>query len=57
MKVRATQRGQFGHVREIGDEFEVPEGLTGSWFVPVEAAPEPAEDATARRGPGRPPKS
>lgn len=53
MLVRATQRGQYGHVREIGDEFEVPEGTKGSWFEPVERD----EPAPERRGPGRPPKS
>lgn len=55
MKVRATQRGQYGHVREIGDEFEVPEGTKGSWFEPVQTESEPS--AEFRRGPGRPPKS
>lgn len=56
MKVRATQRGQYGCVREVGDEFEVPEGLTGSWFEPVDdPVPERLADDAPRRG--RPPKS
>lgn len=40
MKVRATQRGHYGHVREPGDEFEVPDHWVATWFVPVEAKAE-----------------
>jgi hypothetical protein len=54
MKVRATKRGLFGHIREIGDEFEVPEGTKGSWFEPVDDEAEHGEDAAPRRG--RPPR-
>lgn len=36
MKVKATKPGYFGKLREMGDEFDVPEGATGSWFSPVD---------------------
>lgn len=35
MKVIATKRGYLGKLREVGEEFDVPEGSTGSWFQPV----------------------
>lgn len=36
--VVATQRGFYGRqLREAGDRFEVPDGETASWWVPVEA--------------------
>ena len=36
MKVIATKQGYFGKLRDVGDEFEVPEGSKASWFQPVE---------------------
>lgn len=33
MKVTATKPGFFGKLREVGEEFEVPEGVNGSWFA------------------------
>lgn len=48
MRVKATQRGYFGKLREIGDVFDVPDNAKGSWFKPVpKSAPaaEPDEDA------------
>lgn len=40
MKVRATKRGYDNVVlREEGDEFDMPDGAKGSWFVPVGKAP------------------
>lgn len=36
MKVIATKLGYFGKLRDVGDEFEVPDGTKGSWFQPVE---------------------
>lgn len=44
MKVKALQAGFFGgsRVRE-GQEFEVPEGTKGSWFVVVEEYKAPAK--------------
>ena len=42
-RVVATQRGHDGRVvREIGEEFDMPDGVKGSWFVPVDNAPPPA---------------
>lgn len=35
MKVIATDKGYHGSLREIGDEFEVPDGEKAKWFVPV----------------------
>ena len=35
MKVVANSIGYFGAVRVAGDEFDVPEGTTGSWFAPA----------------------
>lgn len=39
MQVAATSKGYFGAIREPGDVFEVPAGVTGSWFAPVPKAP------------------
>ena len=55
MLVKAIQRGQYKHVREVGEEFEVPDGMTGSWFVLVATPAGPHADDAPRRG--RPPKS
>ena len=50
MKVIATKQGYFGKLRDVGDEFEVPEGTKGSWFKPVEVADEPeAKPARGRK--------
>lgn len=40
MLVRATERG-FDNVklREVDEEFDMPEGATGSWFTPVDGSP------------------
>lgn len=39
VRVRALERGYDNvAVREPGDEFEMPEGASGPWFEPVEAA-------------------
>lgn len=46
MRVKATKLGFYGGRRQPGDEFDVPEGLKGSWFEPVvvaEPAPQPEE--------------
>lgn len=36
MRVRAIAKGFFGHLREVGAEFEVPDGAKASWFEPVD---------------------
>ena len=37
MKVKATARGFYaGGLRNTGDEFDVPDGMKSSWWVPVE---------------------
>jgi len=53
MKVVATEKGYLGWIREPGDEFDVPEGVTGSWFKPV-AEPPKAEPAKPK-GKGKTP--
>ena len=40
MKVKATKAGYCGGYRMAGDVFEAEDGLTASWFVPLEQ-PEP----------------
>ena len=45
MQVHAIRQGFYGSLREPGDEFEVPDGDTGSWFVPV--SPDDDADAAA----------
>lgn len=50
MKVKALQAGFFGGARiREGQEFEVPSGTKGSWFVAVEEfkAPAPAKAKAA----------
>lgn len=44
MKVKALQAGFFGGARiRVGQEFEVPAGTKGSWFVAVEEYKAPAK--------------
>jgi hypothetical protein len=39
MRVIATKAGFDGRrLRAAGDEFDMPEGSKGSWFVPVQKA-------------------
>ena len=36
MKVRAIAKGYYGgQIRNIGDEFVVPDSVSGAWFTPV----------------------
>ena len=49
MKVIATKQGYFGKLRDVGDEFEVPEGTKGSWFKPVPADEPEAKPARGRK--------
>ena len=37
MRVVAVDKGYFGRIREIDDEFDVPKDLKASWFRPVSA--------------------
>lgn len=51
MKVKALQAGFFNGSRvRAGQDFEVPAGTKGSWFVPLEEfkAPAKAKPAKAR---------
>ena len=42
MRVTATKEGFDGQViRRPGEEFDMPDGVTGSWFEPVPAEPKP----------------
>lgn len=54
MRVRATQRGFYGQLRQAGDEFDCPEEMLGLWMEVIEPAPEPAPEPVKR---GRPKKS
>lgn len=53
MKVKATARGYYSGIREVGDVFDVPdkEANGASWFEPVESKP-PAK-APAKPAPKR----
>ena len=55
MKVKATKQGFYGKLIAAGEVFDVDEGVTGSWFEPVQTEPaEPAaapKKATARKTP------
>ena len=42
MLVKATAKGFYGSLHNVGDEFEVPAGTTGSWFASLEPAAAPA---------------
>ena len=37
MLVVATKLGYLDKLREVGEEFDAPDGVTGSWFKPVHA--------------------
>lgn len=45
MRVIAIKHGYLCKLRQPGDEFDAPDGLRASWFVPVE--PEPAAEKVA----------
>lgn len=45
MKVIATARGFFGRLREVDEEFEVPNGEKASWFTPVKNSKPRAKQA------------
>lgn len=49
MKVTATKPGYFGKLRQIGDEFDVPDGTKASWFAPAAADQKPAEPAKKQK--------
>lgn len=58
MKVKATKAGYCGGYRMAGDVFEAEDGLTASWFVPLEQpeaeAEQPEPEAEAEQPePGR----
>lgn len=48
MKVKATKAGYCGGYRMAGDVFEAEDGLTASWFVPLEQ-PEAEQPEPGRR--------
>lgn len=56
MQVITLKAGYFGKLREVGEVFEVDEGVTASWFVPVgvagqTATPEGAEPVVQKPKP------
>lgn len=52
MIVKAIATGYHGHLREPGDEFEVPKGSKASWFVPVSHPLD--HDGDGRKGGSKP---
>ena len=54
MRVIATAVGFFDNLRQVGDEFDVPEGAKGSWFKPVPADEPEAKPARGRRASAEP---
>jgi hypothetical protein len=51
MKVKALKPGFFGgSLRDVGQEFDVPNGTKGTWFVAVEDFKAPAK-AKAKAAP------
>lgn len=52
MKVKALQPGFFGGSRiRAGQEFEVPSGTKGSWFLPVAEVKAPEEKKGGKKAP------
>jgi hypothetical protein len=46
MKVVAIKVGFYGGARKrVGDEFDVPQGMKATWFVPAAEAPAPEPEA------------
>ena len=52
MKVRATAPGFYEAYREIGDEFEVPNGETATWFEAAKGKKQDAKTEAATGGDG-----
>lgn len=51
MKVRAIKPGFFaGSIKNVNDEFDVPDGSTAKWFVEVADSNEPAADEKPAKG-------
>lgn len=56
MRVRAIEQGFYSGRRRVGAVFEVPDGTTANWFVPVveqKAAPAPTP-AKSKAKPAKP---
>ena len=43
-EVIALSKGYLGSLREVGEVFEVEDGVKASWFVPVGTAGQAPED-------------
>jgi hypothetical protein len=54
MRVIATKVGFFDYLRQVGEEFEVPDGTKGSWFKPVPADEPEAKPARGRKASSEP---
>lgn len=50
MRVVASSIGYLGAVRVAGEEFDAPEGVTGSWFAPVAVAEVKSAGKAKRKG-------
>jgi len=49
MKVIALKTGYVGRLIQAGDVFEVPDGATASWFVPVQQVSAQADEAVQQQ--------
>lgn len=54
MKVRAIAVGFLDHLRQIGDEFEVPDGTVADWIEPIKKGgkklPDDNQDSQSNQG-------
>lgn len=53
MKVIAIKLGYFDGLRQEGDTFDVPQGMTASWFVPADEQDEAKEAPAAAKVKGK----
>ena len=54
MRVVALKVGFFGVLRQVGDEFEAPDGAKASWFAPaasIAVADKPTRTAKPKAAP------
>ena len=44
MRVIATKPGYFGKLRDIGEEFDVPDDAKATWFTPAKGGKQAEKD-------------
>lgn len=52
MRVTATAPGFYGQLRQIGDEFDVPEDAKATWFKPAKGEEPESKPARGRKPAG-----